>query len=253
MVPAMAPSQTRGRQAGSEPGQGARDKVLFQLKTRGPQTAEQIAGRLGVTTMAIRQHLYGLAGDGLVSSREERRKVGRPVKIWSLTPKAASRFPDTHGDLTVDILKAVRSTFGEQGLERLIAERSRQQQAAYASRMPAPSAPLEERVAALVTLRSEEGYMAAWSQSEDGSFELSENHCPICAAATVCQGFCRDELETFRCLLGPDVEVSRGDHILAGARRCAYRIEPSATKASPAASRGSRSPAASKTTSGGPA
>ncbi|ARO29186.1 transcriptional regulator domain-containing protein [Rhizobium sp. NXC14] len=42
------------------------------------------------------------------------------------------------------------------------------------------------------------------------------------AAATACAGFCRSELETFRAVLGADVE--RSEHILTGARRCAYRI-----------------------------
>ena len=66
--------------------------------------------------------------------------------------------------------------------------------------------------------------MADWSQEPDGSFLLVENHCPICAAATLCQGFCRDELELFREVIGPDAEVERSEHLLAEARRCAYRI-----------------------------
>jgi len=38
------------------------------------------------------------------------------------------------------------------------------------------------------------------------------------------QGLCRSELALFRAVLGPGVEVERTEHILAGARRCAYRI-----------------------------
>lgn len=203
----------------------ARDKVLFHLKTKGPQTAAQLARRLDVTPMAVRQHLQALAADGLVSHTDERRKVGRPARVWSLLPSAARRFPDSHGDLTVELLKAVRTTFGDDGLDRLVTERSRQQRSGYAARMPAPGSPVEERIAALAAIRSEEGYMAEWAPQPDGTWLLSENHCPICAAATVCQGFCRDELTMFGELLGPDVMVSRTDHILSGARRCAYRIE----------------------------
>jgi predicted ArsR family transcriptional regulator len=33
----------------------------------------------------------------------------------------------------------------------------------------------------------------------------------------------------FRDVLGPDVEIRRTDHILAGARRCAYRISPASS------------------------
>ncbi len=44
----------------------ARDRVLLQLKTKGAQTTAQLARRLDVTTMAIRQHLAVLDGEGLV-------------------------------------------------------------------------------------------------------------------------------------------------------------------------------------------
>jgi predicted ArsR family transcriptional regulator len=182
--------------------------------------------------MAVRQHLQSAEAEGLVAFVDERRKVGRPARIWSLTSKATKRFPDSHSDLTVDLLEAVKVTFGEEGLDRLITERSKKQRASYRERMPASGSPLEDRIEALASIRAGEGYMAEWNREDDGSYTLSENHCPICAAAALCQGFCRDELSMFRELLGEDVTVSRGDHILAGARRCAYRIEPARTASS---------------------
>jgi hypothetical protein len=52
-------------------------------------------------------------------------------------------------------------------------------------------------VARLAEALSREGYMAE-SWAEGGGYVLVENHCPICVAATSCQGFCRAELDTFR-------------------------------------------------------
>jgi predicted ArsR family transcriptional regulator len=40
--------------------------------------------------------------------------------------------------------------------------------------------------------------MAEVKTQADGSCLLIENHCPICAAAEACQGFCRSELEVFQ-------------------------------------------------------
>jgi predicted ArsR family transcriptional regulator len=71
--------------------------------------------------------------------------------------------------------------------------------------------------------------MAEWRKDDDG-FLLVENHCPICTAAAACQGFCRSELDVFRDALGRDAVVERIEHILAGARRCAYRITPAAKR-----------------------
>ena len=203
----------------------ARERVLFHLKARGPQSASQLARRLGVTPMAVRQHLQRLAEEKLVDYEDERKRVGRPLRVWRLTERAQGRFPDTHADLTVDMLEAVRRTFGEDGLDKLIAVRTRDQEKAYRARLPGRDAPLEARVAALAQIRREEGYMAEVSRRRDGSFVLVENHCPICAAARACQGFCRDELGLFRRIL-VGAKVERTEHLLAGARRCAYRIEP---------------------------
>ena len=83
---------------------------------------------------------------------------------------------------------------------------------------------IAKRAQALAEIRREQGYMAECTRMPDGSILLAENHCPICAAASICQGLCREELSLFRAVLGDKARVERTDHILAGARRCAYRI-----------------------------
>ena len=83
---------------------------------------------------------------------------------------------------------------------------------------------LRQRVKALTRLRTEEGYMAETRRNKDGSFTLIENHCPICAAAELCQGLCSGELELFTKALGKGVQVERTEHLMDGARRCVYRI-----------------------------
>ena len=199
------------------------DRILLQLKTRGPAETLAVAGALGISRQATLQHLERLVADGLVDHAEARKGVGRPRRVWSLTGKAQARFPDTHAQLTLEMLDAVRAEFGEAGVERMIARREQATETAYAAAV-AGADTLEARVARLVEIRTAEGYMADWSSDPGGGFLLVENHCPICAAAAACQGFCRAELMVFRAVLGADVSVERTDHILAGARRCAYRI-----------------------------
>jgi predicted ArsR family transcriptional regulator len=211
----------------------ARDGVLLKLKTVGAQTTAQLARRLGVTPMAIRQHLAALQAEGLVDHAEAPRSFGRPARLWSLAPAAAQRFPDSHSELTVDLLESMRDAFGDEGLDRLLAVRAKRQLNTYRERMPGCDAPLDKRVAALSKLRREEGYMAQWSRAkgDSGALTLVENHCPICAAAQACQGLCRDELALFQTLF-PDAEVERVEYLLADARRCAYRISPRKTSRS---------------------
>lgn len=200
------------------------DRILHLLKTRGPQTAQDIARRFSISTVAARKQLGGLQDGGLVVFEEESVGVGRPRRIWSLSDAGHDRFPDAHEHLSLELIEAAREAFGDDGLERMIATRERATLATYADAM-ADCEGLRARVRKLTELRRQEGYMAECRPAGDG-FLLVENHCPICAAASVCQGFCRAELEIFQAVLGPDVAVERTEHILAGARRCAYRITP---------------------------
>lgn len=202
-----------------------RRRLLDSLKQTGPQGAAELASPLGITAMAVRQHLYALEAEGLVVNEPERRGKGRPVKLWRLTEAADRFFPDGHAELTTALLGAMRETFGEKGLEKLMAARSAQQAADYGARLGKAKS-LKDKLKKLAAARTEEGYMAAVERAEDGGWLLVENHCPICSAAAACSGLCAAELDVFRRVLGPEVEIERTDHILAGARRCAYRVRP---------------------------
>ena len=201
------------------------DTILNLLKTRGPQTARMLGDRLGMSAEGARQHLAKLHDSGLVVHADAREAVGRPKRYWRLSEKGHGRFPDRHAQLTLDLLNAMRGEFGDDGVERLIGAHERQMLAQYESRL-ADKFDLQDRVAGLAAARSDEGYMAECQADGDGRFLLVENHCPICAAATECQSFCRSELEIFQQVLGPHATVERTDHLHAGARRCAYRITP---------------------------
>ncbi len=159
------------------PGSG-RDRVLFLLKRDGPQATARVAQQLGVTAMAVRQHLSVLHAEGLVEFSDEQRKIGRPARIWRLTPKADARFPDHHAGLAVDMLRVVQSTFGAEGLERLTDGWTRKQVAAYRAQMPRQDLPLDQRVAALVRIRCEEGFMSECRPAQDGTIELVERALP---------------------------------------------------------------------------
>ena len=199
------------------------DKILYLLKSQGPQSAAALGEQLQMTSMGARQHLLALEAEGWVSFNDEARGRGRPVRLWHLTELAWQRFPDTHGELTLQLIDDVRQLFGEEGMDRLIARREQQMLSRYRAELTQPA--LAEKLAALKALRSREGYMADMSQEEDGSWLWWESHCPICAAAQACRGFCRSELALFRELLAP-AEVEREQYLLEGDRRCLYRIRP---------------------------
>jgi predicted ArsR family transcriptional regulator len=207
-----------------------RRAMINLLKQAGAIDSQELAARLGVSAMAIRQHLYALQDERLVTYVEEARAMGRPVKLWQLTSEANRLFPDGYAELTLGLIQSVLEAFGEDSLDRLLEVRTRHQIEAYQAQISASS--LLQRLEMLAAIRTEEGYMAEVEMLEDGAFLLVENHCPICAAATACTGFCSRELEIFQRVLGADVSIERTEHIVSGARRCAYRVIDPARSAS---------------------
>lgn len=206
-----------------KPADTAAERLLRLLKSRGPHSAAELGDMLGTTGENARQQLSKLAGRGLVAQRARPGGVGRPAIEWRLTEAGHGRFPDTHAELASKLIVSVRDTLGEAALDRLVEARGAETLAHYRREL-ADAGTLAARVARVAEIRSREGYMAEWQEDADGSLLLVENHCPICSAARTCPAFCHSELQVFRAVLGPDVSVERVEHVLEGARRCAYRI-----------------------------
>jgi len=201
-----------------------RAAVRELLKREGPISADSAAAKLGITAMAVRQHLYALEAEGEAAHVAEARPRGRPVKLWRLTEAADSHFADSHSSLATDLIVQMKKAFGEEGVDRLLKLRNAELEKTYRAKTDqAPS--LRAKLEALARIRSAEGYMAEVRRDpETGDWLLVENHCPICSAARLCTGLCREELALFNRVLGKNVRVERVSHILAGAGRCAYRV-----------------------------
>ena len=210
---AAAPGERKTRRA-----------ITKLLKTEGPIDSAKLAERLGLTAMAVRQHLYALQREGLVSAEERPVPIGRPAKFWRLTRDADRLFPEAYAELSVALIDSVKDAFGDEGLDRVLTSRCARQRMEYGKRIK-PGDSLKKKLQELAKVRTEEGYMAEVRAEGQGSYLLIENHCPICAAANACQGFCATELDLFRSVLGSGVTVERAEHIISGDHRCVYRVK----------------------------
>ncbi|MCK7554123.1 helix-turn-helix transcriptional regulator [Chitinophaga sedimenti] len=196
--------------------------ILTFIKTRGEVTAALLAEELGMTKEGARLNLLKLAEDGVVQSSMKSERVGRPITYYTLTDKGRAYLPDAHAQVTVDLLDSVKKLLGDNALDLLIGDREQQTYQRYEKALTEADT-LEQRLDTLARIRTQEGYMAEWTKEDDAYF-LIENHCPICAAAKACQGFCRAELTNFRALIGKEFKVDRIKHIVADDQRCVYRI-----------------------------
>ena len=198
------------------------ERILFYLKTHGPVANGALAEALAITPEAARQQVQKLVAGGLVEGQQEVASgVGRPRQNWVLTEAGNRRFPDTHAQLSVQLIGSIRQLFGEEGLDRLIGQRETEARELYLRQCVGVT--LEERITRLAQVRSDEGYMARVERDGE-DWLLIEDHCPICAAARTCQGFCRSELQLFQEVVGTEAVVTRLEHLLSDSRRCVYRV-----------------------------
>ncbi|MCP3675297.1 MAG: transcriptional regulator [Gammaproteobacteria bacterium] len=198
------------------------DKILYLLKTGGPETAAVLAKSLNITSMGARQHLQNLTDEGLIEFQDIKQGRGRPARYWKTTKAADEKFPNAHSELTLQLINAAEEVFGEGGVSKLINARQKKSLLRYQKHIKG-SSDLETILNRLAEIRTKEGYMAN-VEAIGGAFLLNENHCPISTVASNCGGLCDSELVLFRQILGEQYVVARAEHILSGAGRCSYHI-----------------------------
>lgn len=200
-----------------------RRKILEFLKFNGTMTADELSEALGITAMGVRRHLTTLERDGLIHYKTAQRKMGRPSYLYSLTEHGDELFPRTYAQFADSLLETIRAVDGEAGVEKLFDQRTELWEREYRVRMTKKT--LQERVAELAKIRTEEGYMADWEQLDRETFLLREHNCAICQIAKKCATACSHELALFRRVLD-DAEVTREKHIMKGDGACIYLIQP---------------------------
>jgi predicted ArsR family transcriptional regulator len=193
--------------------------ILQYLKQHSGSTAQDIAVALGVTAVAVRKHLEVLAVEGKVGIRRLPLPRGRPKFVYELTGQSDSLFPKAYDRLAVDLLDEVVSMDGEEKLGRLFQVHNEKLVSQYMDRLGGKG--FVEKLEELARLRDEAGYMAVLRHRE-GSFVLSEHHCPIYAIAQRFPAACACETELFKQVL--DTNVERETRLVDGEPCCTYRI-----------------------------
>jgi len=149
--------------------------ILRRLKERGPATIADLAAYLDVAPMTVRHHLNALLAQGLVRSETVRRSVGRPALVYLLTEAGEEIFPHKYLRLTDRLLEELKASVPPEVIEMIFTRMAQDMAEEYRQRLI--GLPMEDRMAALVELLGEEGFMAQWERAERG-YRLTEYNCP---------------------------------------------------------------------------
>ncbi|HWQ56667.1 MAG TPA: hypothetical protein VN442_23475 [Bryobacteraceae bacterium] len=201
--------------------QSTRAEILRLLKARGDSEAKMIAQCFSLTTMAVRRHLLKLHGDGFIHAKIERRAIGRPTTLYSLTALGDAQFSRDYAGLASELLSSLELLDGKAKIEAVFRKRRSTLVGCYRPRVYGQK--LETRVRETAGVLTERGYMAEVRASGVGKFLLIEHNCAIRDVARCFPVACQEELCLIRDLAGGN--VTRVSHLLAGDRNCSYVIE----------------------------
>ena len=204
-----------------------RQEILTTIKLNGSMTADGLGRQLGISPVAVRQHLSALDAEGMISTSIERRGLGRPVHRYSITSRGDETFPRRYDALANAVLEELRLKQGEHAVDSLLASRRERFSNARLSRLEGKS--LAARVDELAKIQTECGFMAV-AHADEKEFLLVEHNCAVCEVARNNRSVCAQELEMLRGLVGDAVVVERERYIMDGDHTCTYRFreEPAA-------------------------
>jgi predicted ArsR family transcriptional regulator len=208
-----------------------RDRVSALLLEHGPQTATELATRLGISPAAVRRHLDALVGAGRLEERAGgpggstvHRGRGRPARQFHLTDAGRSAFPHAYDDLALTALRYVAASGGPDAV-RAVAEQqlaglearasSAVETAVRQAAQDRPEAPVD-RAQALAVALTAEGY-AATASAISGGGQLCQHHCPVAHVAAEFPQLCEAETAVIGRLVGTHVQrlatIAHGDGI----------------------------------------
>jgi DeoR family transcriptional regulator, suf operon transcriptional repressor len=195
--------------------------ILHYLLKQGQATAQELAEQLGWTQQAIRRHLKDLESEGLILHQSIQTGMGRPNFVYGLSREGRAQFPDRYNDFAVSLLGTLAETVSKDEMKAILQKQWERKAIEYRDRIGNGSLP--DRVAKLVELRRQEGYMAESHAVEPGGFVLTEYNCAISQIAESFPTVCGHELEMFAIALG-NCRVERTHWLVQGEHRCGYLI-----------------------------
>lgn len=200
-----------------------RSRLLLLLRKHPGITVTELAAELGLTGMGIRRHLESLEADGLAERTAcPHHGIGRPPSGWRLSATGMELLPRAYDTFVLQLLEDMCEQVGDEGVNVVLRRRKEKLAGQYQDELTATGT-LDDRVGELARIRDRAGYMAECHRDGD-VVVLVENNCAVHRVAERFPAVCAMELALFRTVLGPEVEVTRVAHTMAGDATCTYRI-----------------------------
>ena len=205
-------------------GEGTRGRILEELALA-PQTARDLARKLGIQESAARGHLDRLQDRGLVLPTFRREGVGRRRLGFFLRAEGLELFPRRYELLVDCVMEELLQSLGQPGVAKVFAEAARRMARQIASGLPRDR-PLGERVRALAKALNELGFRVTVERTTEGAYKIVRTNCvfrhnALTHSYLLCEVFDKHLTEELLGQVGIDLQDSIGR----GGLRCTHLIQ----------------------------
>ncbi len=201
-----------------------RATLIEELKLSDGLPVADLARTLDMSYMGVKQHCIDLEKAGFLTQRRiPRTAVGRPERLYQLTPKCDELFPVAGVDMTLMVLEEISALFGEAAAEKVLYRFFQKRKADWQSKV-AKGKSLVEKATRLAELRDKSGAFSKCEYDRNVGFRMEEFHNPLQAIFNKYPNAVRMDLTMMEELLGTQIE--RTELVKKGAaRRVVYLIK----------------------------
>ena len=199
--------------------------ILEALKMSDGLPVSDLAREVEMSYMGVKQHCLKLRDLGYLEEwrvPREKKEVGRPEKLYRLTPKCDPLFPQAGVGMTLAVLEGVKQMFGEAAPEKVLFNHFRVLREEWQPKLRAGKS-LVEKATRLADLRDKEGWFNRCHYDANTGFRIEDFHNPLAKIYEHYPNAVRMEVQMMEQLLGTKVvrsEAATGK----GRKRVVYEI-----------------------------
>jgi predicted ArsR family transcriptional regulator len=201
--------------------EGTRGQMISLLR-RGARTVDELAGALGLTNNAIRNHLATLERDGIVRQEGVRRGpgAGKPAIVYQLDPDAEPLFSNAYAPVLGAVIDVLIKELPAAQADTVMRRVGHQLAAGVGGQAPGTLAARVKAAASVLTALGGEVEIL----DNGGSLSIRGCSCPLGATVAAHPEVCRAVETLVADVIGVPVRSTceHGDH-----PRCCFSVERS--------------------------
>lgn len=201
-------------------------KIILELKNSGPLSLKELSDRIGISKMAILNHIKKLETKGLVKRSLVKTSIGRPYYVFKTSEESKENIASANDWVLEELIRYLDKTGNAKIATEFLKERYEQVRIDYDKKMS--NIKPEQRVEALAKLREQENYYPELKSTGNDNYELLEYNCPIYKIAKTFGVACSLETRLFESVL--DMDVSSTHRQVNGSDVCRFIIRKKGEK-----------------------